>query len=306
MNNEIEVKLVGSNSLEALENTDSTGTFNAVLTGNILVVTGEFSDLTSDVKEDGIDLEIIGEDGNVVEYSLDITDDGDGPGSFRGTFELNESELQAARNHELYINLPTEDNPTGELRGKIELHPVGQIPLDKFGSIDLRDIAADEFVEFDFRITREADFDNIVDFYVVDDDGNALDRLTGEMVEPGEEGYLEAALSTRLGLDFSVDNGETAIFKGEELPGGGNYVPMIVVQGTFEQLEDDDSSNDPNVYFPYAEANADGGEYLRSLTSMGMGGMKFGFEDLDLNERQVAGEPDFDDLMFEVFQPGVI
>ncbi len=326
MNNETGVKL-GSNLLleeaqqvVAIEDTDSEGTFNAVLTGNSLVITGEFSDLTSDLKITGevdsegnpasaihVHMGIPGENGDIVR-NLTVTENEDGSKGFIGTFDLNDSELAAALEDGLYVNLHTEDNPTGELRGQIELDAENQVPLDPrsvqdaaMGGLDLRDIASDKVVEVEFKITREADFDNVGDFYIVDDNGNAVvDPLTGETVAPGAEGYVDAALGTRLGLDLTVDDDQEAMLT-RELPGGYNYAPMIVVQGTFDDFADSNPDN-PEVYFPYAAANADGGEYIQS-----MGEMKFGFEDLPMSVReQVNGEPDFNDITFEVFQTGEV
>ena len=277
--------------------TDSTGSLNAVLNGDTLTITGSFRNLTSDLTAIRLHMGEAGEDGDSIE-DLTVTNNGDGSGSFIGRFELNEAEIETAFNDGLYINLSTEDNPDGELRGQIELNLRDQVPLDPttvqdegMGRIDLRDLGEDQFVEFEFKITREADFDNFSDFYIADENGNAIDPMTGNAIAPGEEGYLETALKSRLGFNFSVpDDSEDTVTK--IMPGGFNYAPMIVVNGTFDELTDDDPSNDPEVYFPYPEANSDGVEHIRN-----MGDMKFGFEDLP-----GGGDEDFNDITFEAFE----
>jgi len=63
-----------------------------------------------------------------------------------------------------------------------------------------------------FTVSREAGFDNTVDFYQVDADGNVVDPNTGNEIAPGEAGYSAAAIDNRLGADISTENGVTSEF----------------------------------------------------------------------------------------------
>ena len=310
MNNETQAKLgyalnsplEESQQVETVEDTASTGSFNAVLDGNKLAITGTFSNLTSPLQGVHVHLGDSGTNGDIIE-SLTVTDNKDGSGSFIGRFQINESEVAAAFNDGLYVNVHTEDNPTGELRGQIELDVEGKVTLNpndvqepEIGGIDLRDLADDQFVEVQFKITRDADFDNVVDFYRVDGDGNVVDPVSGNSFAPGEDGYQQAAIANRVGFDLSVaDESTVTIIK--EMPGGQNYVPMVVVQGTFDQLTDSDPNNDPQVYFPYKEANADGLEHIRDTTTNT--GTSFGFEDL-FGTAADGSDLDYNDITFEI------
>lgn len=304
----VNASLEEAQQVAIVEDTNSQGSFNAVLEGDTLAIQGSYGNLTSDLSVVGnedsegnnpsaihVHIGDTGVNGNIIR-NLRVMDDGDGSGRFIGRFELNESEIETAFDNGLYINLHTEDNPSGELRGQIELKEEGKIPLDPrsvqnkdMGGIDLRNLDTDKFVEVEFKITREADFNNVSDFYVVDDEGKAIDPLSGNSVAPGEDGYLEAALNSRLGFDFSVDDdGEMTVTK--TMPGGFNYAPMVVVNGTFDQLTDDNPDNDPEVYFPYQAANSDGVEHIKSMNDEGL----FGFEDLP-----GGGDEDFNDITFQ-------
>ena len=140
-----------------------------------------------------------------------------------------------------------------------------------------------------FSVGRNAAFNNTVDFYQVNANGSVNDPETGTTIAPGEEGYAEAAIASRLELNLSTANGETTEFSAE-LTGGAFYAPIIAVNDDFSSFSDGDSSNDPNVYFTYEAANIDGFNHVNSS-----GENQFGFEDL-LN----GGDKDFNDLIVDV------
>ena len=153
-------------------------------------------------------------------------------------------------------------------------------------TIDLTD-SGDRQVKF--TVNREAVFDNTIGFYEVSsEDGSVVDPLSGQIITPGEEGYQETALANR--LDFSLDtaNGETTEFT-TELAGGSRYASFIVVDSEIESLLDEDSSNDPKIYFGSAAANADGFDHVSRLSEN-----SFGYEDLIS-----ADNVDFNDLVIE-------
>jgi hypothetical protein len=170
----------------------------------------------------------------------------------------------------------------------------GNLDLD---SADLNNLAFPETIDLTelsdrqvkFTISREAGFDNTVGFYEVSsEDGSVVDPLSGETIAPGEEGYQEAALANRLDFSLGTANGETTEFT-TELAGGSRYASFMVIDGEIESLLDDDSSNDPTIYFGSANANADGFDHIARLSEN-----SFGYEDLNS-----ASNADFNDLIIE-------
>lgn len=109
------------------------GSFTATLSGNTLTVTGEFSELSNSLLPVGeVDSEgnpqssihiHIGEAGSngPIARNLTVTldDEVPGAGEFSGSFTLTNAEAALARAGQLYLNLHTEANPSGELRGQI-------------------------------------------------------------------------------------------------------------------------------------------------------------------------------------------
>lgn len=150
--------------------------------------------------------------------------------------------------------------------------------------IDLSDLGDSTI---NFTVSRDAGFNNTVGFYTVDAEGNIIDSESGETIAVGDEGYTAAAIANRSDISLNGVNGVTSTFT-TELAGGSTYAPLIVIDGTIEQLEDG-SSDDPLVYFPFLEANSDGAEHVRSL-----GDNILGFEDLPK-----VGNLSFDDLTVE-------
>ncbi|NES08136.1 MAG: CHRD domain-containing protein, partial [Okeania sp. SIO2F4] len=62
----------------------------------------------------------LGENGGILR-NLTVVDTGQNSGFFSGNFTLNDTEVAAVESGGTYINLHTEDNPTGELRGQVVL-----------------------------------------------------------------------------------------------------------------------------------------------------------------------------------------
>ena len=149
--------------------------------------------------------------------------------------------------------------------------------------LDLRNSANQAIT---FSVTRNAAFDNTVDFYQVNADGSVIEPNSGATIAPSEAGYAEAAIANRLGLDLRADNGSTTEFSAQ-LDGDALYAPVIAANGDFSAFNDGDSSNDPKVYFTYEAANVDGFDHVVSFEAN-----QFGFEDL-LN----GGDRDFNDII---------
>lgn len=137
-------------------------------------------------------------------------------------------------------------------------------------------------------VTRNAAFENTIDFYEINADGSVFD-LDGSTIAPEESGYQEAAIANRVGLDLLAPNGQSAEFEAE-FEGGKIYAPMIVANGDFDSLTDSDPSNDPRVYFAYESANIDSFDHIQSSN-----GTTFEFEDLF-----GGGDRDFNDMIVEI------
>ena len=154
--------------------------------------------------------------------------------------------------------------------------------------IDLSNLTEEDSVFVTFNVDRAARSDNTVDFYEVNADGSVVDPDSGETIAVDQEGYTEAAVANRFGLDLATKPGETSQFSAE-LEGGRIYAPLIAVDSGIEALTDDNPENDPTVYFTYPEANADGFDHVRRSQFN-----VFEFEDLPN-----GGDLDFDDLVIE-------
>ena len=150
--------------------------------------------------------------------------------------------------------------------------------------LDLSSLSPEE-TSFTISVDREAEFNNTIDFYEVDADGNVVDA-DSKAIAPDEEGYADAAIANRLGLDLATDNGKTSEFD-VEFTGSTLYAPIIAVDSDFAAFSDNDASNDPTVYFAYEAANADGFDHVISLKSG-----QFSFEDLPN-----GGDEDFNDIV---------
>ena len=122
-----------SQEVNPVPDTAAEGVFSAGLDGSNLIISGEFNDLTSPLflvggedlvgnPESSVHIHLgdVGENGGIIR-NLEVTSDDNLSGSFIGTFELTEEEVAAATDDGLYVNLHTENNQSGELRGQIDL-----------------------------------------------------------------------------------------------------------------------------------------------------------------------------------------
>ncbi|MEB3214787.1 MAG: DUF4114 domain-containing protein [Nostocales cyanobacterium 94392] len=156
--------------------------------------------------------------------------------------------------------------------------------------IDLRKFAG-ETVTLTAEVFREAKFDNEVVFYRLDNPDGIIDSLNPNR----DRDYLNAALENLVkdtnGEVFTLkaDNQSTASITAD-ITAGSIFAPMMIVNGNLQQLQDNDTSNDPTVYFPYIGANSDGVDHIRLL-----GDNIFGFEDL-----ANGGDMDFNDMVVKI------
>jgi len=154
-------------------------------------------------------------------------------------------------------------------------------------SLDLRGITGP--VTVNFVVDREASYNNSVGFYRVTDENGGIDTNGDGKADilPGQDGYTQAAINSRLsGIGLTVNNLETANFN-NTVTGGAIYVPFVIVNGTPDALLDNNSNNDPAVYFTFMSANTDKFDHVRVL-----GNNTFGFEDLP-----GGGDKDFNDII---------
>ena len=156
--------------------------------------------------------------------------------------------------------------------------------------LDLRSVDSTKTVQATFTVNREAAYNNFVGFYkITDSQGTISDPLTGLSLKPGDIGYTEAAIKNRVaGIDLQAANQSTATINGV-FQGGSIFAPFIVVNGSPDQLLDNNKSNDPAVYFAYLGANSDGVDHIRLLANN-----TFGFEDLTN-----GGDLDYNDIIIK-------
>ena len=158
--------------------------------------------------------------------------------------------------------------------------------------IDLRDVTSQ--VSVSVEVHREAAFDNLIGFYQVVDSNGGIDTNGDSLADfnPGDTGYLEAALTNRItGLDLlQTDNQQTTTFDGT-FDGGSILAPFIVVDGTVDEA----INGTKEAYFSFLGANSDGVDHIRLL-----GDNIFGFEDLPM-----GGDLDYNDMILEIQFPTV-
>lgn len=156
---------------------------------------------------------------------------------------------------------------------------------------DLRLLAGRE-VQTEFPIVNsEASYNNVFGLYRVENkQGTVIDSISGESLNPGDTGYTAAAIrlsqSAQKGVSLNRNNQGLAT----TLEGGFLYAPFLIANGKPEAVLDDDTLNDPSVYFSFIQANSDGVDHVRLL-----GDNTIGFEDL-----ANGGDRDYNDSVFQV------
>jgi YVTN family beta-propeller protein len=146
------LELAEAQEVPPITDTPATGSFNAVLKGNVLEIDGSYSGLSSRLRRVGPIADVEGNRrsaGHVhiggagtngpIARALTVTDNGDRSGSFTGRFTLTDEEVAVARANGLYVNLHTRRNPMGELRGQVTLDQT----LEQLSVQDLSDLGLD-------------------------------------------------------------------------------------------------------------------------------------------------------------------
>jgi hypothetical protein len=197
------------------------------------------------------------------------------PVKFTGTPSENSYEIGFK---DLVLKVETLDKvgiPIGTgLQGKSE----GQL-------IDLRD-RANSSITFDTKTIGDAGYSNYIALYEVEDEKGTL----ANGLKPGDEGYAAAAINSAVLKTRFTSQADTSL----SLTGGKILAPVVVANGTFEELLSRNPTNqaDGNIhaYFNYIGANTDKVDHFRLL-----GDNKFGVEDI-----YGGGDRDFNDLVFHM------
>ena len=155
--------------------------------------------------------------------------------------------------------------------------------------LDLRDLSDRQLQAVIPLVESEAAFDNLVGFYVIENEqGKVIDPLTSQEFNPGDDGYMQAALRSSRELGFNFNDRSAGI--SFTIEGGQLLAPFIVADGTIEQILDENPDNNVPTYFAYLGANSDRAEHIRLL-----GDNIWGFEDLPN-----SGDRDFNDVVIKV------
>jgi Domain of unknown function (DUF4114)/Lipase (class 3) len=142
-----------------------------------------------------------------------------------------------------------------------------------------------------FSIYREAAYNNNVYFYAIQNEtGAVLDTVSQKVIQPGDPGYIQAALRNAVAdVNLNTAN-QTASTAKSNLAKGSLFAPIIVVNGDKNALLDTITSNDPAAYTPFVLGNADKVDHVRLL-----GDNTFGFEDL-----ASGGDGDYNDIIVKI------
>ena len=178
------------------------------------------------------------------------------------------------------ITVTTNDLPQQSVGGAFEDDAPQDLQLD-FRSSENQQVTANLL-----ELTSEAAFNNLVGFYVIEDNqGTVLDEF-GNALNPGDNGYAQAAITRRA---FELNRNTT---EAQQFTGGNLLAPFIIANGTAQEFlsqnPDNQQGEDPLAYFSFLGANPDGVEHIRLLDNN-----TFGFEDLF-----GGGDNDFNDLLF--------
>ncbi|MBV6628281.1 MAG: SBBP repeat-containing protein [Rivularia sp. (in: Bacteria)] len=208
--------------------------------------------------------------------SLTVSDIGD------SNFDLGFSE-DADNDEEITVQMQLDNQAVKPIGTNLQNQQQGEV-------LDLRSITSKQTVTF--TVNREAEYNNFIGFYKVADENGGIDTDNDGIADvlTQADNYAITAINNRVaGIDLTVANEGTVEIQGEFEP-GSIFAPFLIVNGTPDQLLDSDTFNDPDIFFPYIDANSDGVDHARML-----GDNVFGFEDLP-----GGGDKDFNDITVSV------
>ncbi len=137
-----------------------------------------------------------------------------------------------------------------------------------------------------FEIKRDADFNNHVGFYRIEDALGTV-KVGTTSFKPGDSGYLQAVIQSRVtGIDLVGTNGRTVTNNGS-FEADALYAPVLISNANTA------NADFSNVYTAYSLGNADKADHIRLL-----GDNTFGFEDL-----AGGGDRDFNDIIVKATFP---
>ena len=143
-----------------------------------------------------------------------------------------------------------------------------QVELNNDGKVD-------DKVKVSFQAEEKGWFKNTVGFYaVLDGTGAIADPVSGDTLKPGDDGYRQAAINSRISdLDMNRSTGTLTTV----LDSGQILAPFIVANNTPQGASARTRRNLKNTYFAFEAANADQVAHIRSSGSGNQ--QTFGFED---------------------------
>ncbi len=118
---QFQARVSGSNEVPSV-NSHGTGMITVTLTGDHIKVTGHFSGLGSDYKASHIHFGNAGSNGNPVFELKPIIGKDKRSGTYtadKNTFEISQKEIKALQEGRMYINIHSQENVAGELRGQL-------------------------------------------------------------------------------------------------------------------------------------------------------------------------------------------
>ncbi|MEO0686665.1 MAG: spondin domain-containing protein, partial [Cyanobacteria bacterium J06649_11] len=122
------------------------------------------------------------------------------------------------------ITVTTNDLPQVPVGAAVQDNGEGE-PLLDFRSTVNQQVTANLL-----EVTSEAAFNNLVGFYVIEDEqGTVLDEF-GNSLSPGDEGYAEVAIETRV---FELNRNTT---DAQQFTGGDLLAPFIIANGTAQEF----------------------------------------------------------------------
>ncbi|MEL6460605.1 MAG: DUF4114 domain-containing protein, partial [Cyanobacteria bacterium J06621_15] len=237
--------------------------------------------------------------------TLSVFNDGIGEGTETVNFALVDGERYNADATNNQVALTIEETP---VEVQFEANENGEVSKFAYDLTGAGDVPVTATVDQEALDITDAAFDNYVGFYeVVDENGGVIDS-NGNVVNPGDAGYAQAALENavdgialRLGGNPSDDT-NAGSFGDSVLQGGKFYAPFAIANAGDMTVADFLAANPDNMaatevddqvaYFAFGEANPDGANHLKSW-----GDGVFGFEDLPDNLG--VSDNDFNDAVFK-------
>ncbi|MEM9886490.1 MAG: CHRD domain-containing protein, partial [Bacteroidota bacterium] len=204
--------------------TSATGSVVATLTGNELVVTGEFQNLSEAAIQEGANIHIgmAGQEGAVILGLIPSLRDGQTSGTFNAglnTFSLGQEQIDLLNARELYINITSTAFESGEIRGQLlpdaltyfnaNLLGSNEVPaVTSFGNgnVSVELVSATQIAVSGSFNNLSSDFDSSIGAHLhigsVGENGAVAFALTPQLSDDNRSGVFRAADNT-FDIDFN-------------------------------------------------------------------------------------------------------